>query len=117
MANLKIDLLNELRNQKYYEEIELLRLAQDPSMNYKEKIVAIKGQLEKIALLNNELALAEAYFPEPQAQQPVAPAQAPVDENLPQAPAEEQPQVEAPVEPAPQPQQVSQPQPGQSHGE
>ena len=114
MANLKADLLNELRNQKYYSEMELLRLAQDPSMNYKQKISKIIEELEKIAGLNNKLALAEAYFQAPEQQvDPNAPQvtpEAPVD--VPQAPVDELPeQVKADVPP------VNQPLPGQSHGE
>ena len=99
MANLKLDLINKLNNEKYYDEIELIRLAQDPSMNYKEKIDLMQVKLETIALLNAELGLVEQYFKEPEAP-PVA-----------QAPP---PQADAPAEqPAPQ----AKVQPGQSHGE
>ena len=38
MANLKLDLINKLNNDKYYEELELVRLAQDPNTNYKENL-------------------------------------------------------------------------------
>ena len=107
MANLKADLLNELRNQKYYEELELLRLAQDPGMNYKSKILQLVGVLEKVAILNNQIGLADGYFQE---QQP-APVDTPVpNPNVPEAPVEEVPQEAAPA-PAPAVH------PGQSHGE
>ena len=82
MANLKLDLVNKLNNDKFYTEVELIRLAQDPSMNYKNKIAQMQEQLGTIALLNAELGLVEQYFPEPQAAPaPVAaPAPAPVAE-------------------------------------
>ena len=70
MANLKLDLLNKLNNDKYYEELELVRLAQDPNTNYKEKIDAMQYKLGSIALLNAQIGLVAQYF-----QEPVAPAQ------------------------------------------
>jgi hypothetical protein len=79
MANLKLDLLNKLRNDKYYEELELVRLAQDPNTNYKEKIDAMALRLEKLAILNAEMGLVEQYFQEPVTPQTEAPqAGAPV---------------------------------------
>jgi hypothetical protein len=82
MANLKIDLLNKLRNDKYYEELELVRLAQDPNTNYKGKIDAMSAQLEKIVILNASMGLVEQYFQEQPQQVPmqhqVAPEQVPV---------------------------------------
>jgi len=68
MANLKVDLLNKLRNDKYYKEIELVRLAQEPNMNYEEKIHMMDRNLETIAVINIKLGLAEQYFQEPAAQ-------------------------------------------------
>ena len=86
MANLKLDLLNKLRNDKYYKELKLVRLAQDPVMDYEEKIELMNEVLGLIVELNNKMVLAEEYFKEPeQPQQPVAappvqpPAPAPVD--------------------------------------
>lgn len=93
MANLKLDLLNKLRNDKYYGEIELVRLAQDPTMNYENKIYSMKQQLQDIANLNAEMGLIEQYF-----QEPVA-APAPADA------------------PAPAPAPVAQVHNGQTHGE
>lgn len=80
MANLKLDLLNKLRNEKYFDELELVRLAQDPNMNYLEKIGQMQKKLERIAIVNAELDLTEQYFkepaaPQPQVQQPVQPVQ------------------------------------------
>jgi len=108
MANLKADLLNELRNAKYYEEHELARLAQDPNTNYKEKIDDIVAQLKTIALINQSLGLTEVYFKEPV--EPVEPVAPVVNYPEPDAkPAtEEVPTVIA---------QPGKPLPGQSHGE
>ena len=109
MANLKADLLNELRNQKYYAEMELLRLAQDPSMNYRAKILKLDKELESIALLNQKIALAEGYFQTPEQapiEQPVPMEQTPVpvEQPVPEAPVPAQPVVNKPIQ-------------GQSHGE
>lgn len=71
MANLKVDLLNKLSNDKYYEEMELVRLAQEPNMYYKQKIDEMGGRLRELALLNSQIALIEQYFKDPQpAEQP-----------------------------------------------
>jgi hypothetical protein len=102
MANLKLDLLNKLRNDKYYEELELVRLAQDPNMNYKEKIDSMHNRLEKLALLNAEMGLVEQYFQEPLQQQP---QQIPPQQVAPEG---------APVAAGQQPVRVHQ---GQTHGE
>jgi len=92
MANLKLDLLNKLRNDKYYEELELVRLAQEPNINYKMKIDNMGDSLAIIALLNAEMGLVEQYFQEPV------------------------PQVQGTPQPAPQ-QPTGQAHQGQSHGE
>jgi len=68
MANLKLDLLNKLRNDKYYAELELVRLAQDPNMNYQEKINKMGSYLEKLSIQNAQMGLVEQYFQEPVAQ-------------------------------------------------
>lgn len=84
MANLKLDLVNKLNNKKYYKELELIRLAQEPNMNYEEKIDLMEVNLSAIALLNAELGLVEQYFKEPEPQAAPAPAQpaaAPVAEK------------------------------------
>jgi hypothetical protein len=94
MANLKQDLLNNLQNEKYYDELELARLAQDPNMNYKEKVDDMSVVLKNIADVDLATQLIGKYFPE---QQP--------------APAPEQP---APEQPSPEQPQAH---PGQSHGE
>lgn len=86
MANLKLDLVNNLNNQKYYDEIELIRLAQDPNAVYKDKIVAMEVQLEKIALVNAKIGLVDQYFKEPEAPagQAATPKQQPEVKQQPQ---------------------------------
>jgi hypothetical protein len=93
-VNLKVDLINQLGNEKFYAELELGRLAADPNMNYKSKIDLMEVKLKEIALLNGEIALANQYFPDP----------APVVAD--QVTAEN-----PPVQPK------AQPLPGQTHGE
>lgn len=96
MANLKVDLVNKLTNRKYYDELELIRLAQEPNMHYEEKITTMDTLLENIALINVQLDLVNnVYFKEPPVE---APAPAP---NAP--PVAEKP--------------VGKTQPGQSHAE
>jgi len=78
MANLKLDLTNKLNNDKYYEELELVRLAQDPNANYKEKIDLMAFRLQNLAVLNAQLGLVNQYFQEPAPQAQVPAAGAPV---------------------------------------
>ena len=111
MANLKADLLNELRNQKYYAEMELLRLAQDPTMKYRAKIFDIDAQLAEIAVIDAKIGLANQYFQEPQ-QQPVNVPDAPapeITENVPEQPSVVTQHAQPPV--------AAKPHAGQSHGE
>jgi len=73
MANLKLDLLNKIQNDKFYAEIELVRLAGDPNMNYKVKVTDMQLLLLQIATLNAELGLIEEYFKENPTQNNSAP--------------------------------------------
>lgn len=93
MANLKLDLMNKLRNEKYYKEMELVRLAQKPDMCYEDKIDDMIELLTELQILNGDMGLMEQYFQEPEA----APQQAPAP------PADAKPQAKV--------------HPGQSHGE
>lgn len=74
MANLKLDLLNKINNKKYFEELELVRLAQDPNMNYEIKIDTMTAILANIAIYNAQLGGVEQYFKEPEPVQAQAPA-------------------------------------------
>lgn len=72
MANLKLDLINKLNNEKFYAELELVRLAQKPDMNYRTKIDSMNLELEILAMTNAKLGLVEQYFQEPAQGAPVA---------------------------------------------
>jgi len=89
MANLKVDLANKVNNDKYFAEMELIRLAQEPNMNYEEKIKLMDEKLTIIVGVERKLELINAYFSAP-------------EENAPDAPVENTP--------------LAQPN-GQSHGE
>lgn len=79
MANLKLDLVNKLNNDKFYSELELVRLAQEPRMNYEKKINKMNKILKKLANINSQLELTEQYFKEPTAEKEgAAPTNQPV---------------------------------------
>ena len=63
MTRLKYDLINKLNNDKYLEEVELVRLYEQP-INYKQKLEEIDAVLGNIALINIKLGLVEHYFRE-----------------------------------------------------
>lgn len=69
MANLKQDLLNELNNQKYYNEQELTRLYDDNSSSYKNKVNNILDVLQNIVLIDAKAQMVEFYFKEQVSQQ------------------------------------------------
>jgi len=74
MANLKLDLINKITNIKYFDEIEFIQLAQNPTMDYREKLDKMEYLLKNIALSNTQLGLVEQYLPD-------APQQAPVEDK------------------------------------
>jgi len=73
MADLKLDLLNKINNDKYFAEIELVRLASDPNMNYENKIYQITDLFTELATLNAQLGMVDEYFKEPAKQQSTQP--------------------------------------------
>jgi hypothetical protein len=83
MPNLKLDLVNGLNNEKMYAELELVRLAQEPNMNYKTKIAEMNQRLEELVILDAKLGLVEKYFQEPPVPQA---APAPQGQPVQQAP-------------------------------
>ena len=114
MANLKLDLQNRLNNQKFFAELELVRLAQEPAMNYEQKIEQMDFQLQQLAVVNAKIGLVDQYFQEPVAGAPGAPVV-----GAPGAPQQPAP-APAPVTP-PAPEKAGKPaakvHQGQSHGE
>jgi len=72
MANLKLDLINKITNVKYFDEIEFIQLAQNPTMDYREKLDKMEYLLSNIAINNSKLGLVEQYLPDnPPQQAPV----------------------------------------------
>lgn len=71
MADLKNDLLNKLGTDKMYAELELVRLSEDPNMNYRNKISQIDTILGEIAMINAKLAGVQQYYTPPQVIEPV----------------------------------------------
>ena len=69
MGSLKIDIVNKLTNDKYFEELELVRLSEEPHIEYKKKIDLMDVVLTNIALINIKLGLLEQYFREPKPKQ------------------------------------------------
>jgi len=84
MANLKLDIIKIYSDNKMYAELELVRLAQEPNMNYKNKLNLMDEELNILIKSNAKIELINQYFqePAPQAapapQQEAAPAPAPV---------------------------------------
>lgn len=109
MADFRTDLINELRNQKYYLEQDFVRLVNSQAESYKGRLNEIKDVFVEIGKINTALALAETYLPiqqQEQAQGEPAPA--------PQA---EEGDVVTADNPQPAPALQSQPLAGQTHGE
>jgi hypothetical protein len=79
MANLKVDLINKINNEKYFDELELVRLAQEPNMNFKIKINQMDELLDKIVRANSKMELIGHYFQEPAQTQP--PTQQPMPQT------------------------------------
>ena len=94
MVNLKQDLLNNLGNEKYYEEKELARLVHDSNISYKEKIEKMIKILKNIQSIDFAIQLVGKYFQENEPQ-----ANVPMKNN----PVQQQPQTK--------------PHAGQTHGE
>lgn len=64
MLDIKVDLQNKLKSDKYYEERELIRLAKDNQLNHKVKIDLIDNIFRNIALINQKSILIDQYFVE-----------------------------------------------------
>jgi len=76
MANalqVKADVVNELRNQIYYGQIEAQRLLTNPiGLTHKEVIDKIIAQLKENLLAGEAINLIESYIPTPQVQAPAS---------------------------------------------
>lgn len=77
-ADLKQDLLTMVVNDKNYDELELVRLASEPNMNYRLKVSQMYELIKKISTYNNSIELINTYFSEPaKATENPAPVSAP----------------------------------------
>lgn len=77
MADFRTDLVNELRNQKYYREQDLVRLVNSPLTSYQGRLEEIKECLVEIGKCNTALALTDVYLPEQAPEEQQAPAPSP----------------------------------------
>ena len=59
---IKYDILNDIRTEKYYLEMELLRLVDIDDIPYKEKIHKIEKILKDIAINDSINSLVNEYF-------------------------------------------------------
>lgn len=87
MANalqVKADVVNELRNRLYYNQLEIGRLVNNPAgISHKEVVDTTIHYLRENVLAIESINLIESYIQQPQVQQPPAPAElesSPVDE-------------------------------------
>jgi len=75
MAEFRTDLVNELRNQKYYLEQDLIRLVNGNVTSYKGRLEEIKECLVEIGKCNTAIALTDVYMPPQEQQAPQAEGQ------------------------------------------
>ena len=88
--NLKTDLQQNIENERYYTEHELVRVANDMTIPYSDRIIALGDLLEKLAINSAKKELVEVYFKEKK------------DEEQPPMPQDENPEpVKAPEPPMP----------------
>jgi hypothetical protein len=81
--SVKVDIVNEFRNDLYYTQIEIERqfkLAASGGANYKSTIGQIQSLLKANAMTNAAIALLEAMVPE-QPEQPVVQSPSPTVEQ------------------------------------
>jgi hypothetical protein len=69
---IKQDVINELRNQRYYNETEITRLVTTEAIPHKERVTQIAFLVQHNVQLIESVKLMELYFPAAP-QQPVVP--------------------------------------------
>lgn len=62
---MKFDLIESLRNDKYYAEMELTRLLNQDNYSYKDRIELIKETLKDVVLIDSSISLIEQIFTKP----------------------------------------------------
>ena len=83
LLKIKNDLLNEIKNDKYYLENDLNGWITNPSLSHKDKVLCIKDTLGQIALSDLSLQLVEMYFKsdEPKPKQQLQTEESPAQQN------------------------------------
>lgn len=74
-VNLKNDLLNKLTVDRQFKEVEFVRLANEPNMNYEDKINSMLFYAKEMATIDLQLNVINFYFKD-QTQQTAQPAPA-----------------------------------------
>lgn len=64
MANIKTDLLQQVEQDRYFAEMDLIALVSNQTLSYKDKLEQIGEVIEKIALINSRKGIIEQYFQE-----------------------------------------------------
>ncbi len=79
---IKQDIINELRNQRYYNEQEILRLVGQDSVRHQDRVQMVSELLKSNVLLIESIKLIEAYYPsqkkvesQPEAEIPLTPTE------------------------------------------
>lgn len=72
MANayqVKADVVNELRNTLYYNQLEIQRLLNTPGTSHKDVVLSVISYLKENVDAQNSIDLIEVYLPAQQSQQ------------------------------------------------
>ena len=67
---LKNDLLNELRNERYYLEQDLIRLVNSNDMSYKLRLKEINEVAERIGSIGRTIEVINGYMPDQPVSEP-----------------------------------------------
>ena len=73
LLRLKNDVLNELRNQKYYAQDELRTIVDNNTMSQRDKVQSVIEATEILVNIDAKIATIDAIFVSPPAPQPPAP--------------------------------------------
>lgn len=66
LQKIKIDVINECRNQLYFNQIEVQRLVENPSgLSYEKVVKKLLKLLKKNVILSSSIDLMEQYIPTP----------------------------------------------------
>lgn len=67
---MKNDLVNELRNEKYYLDQDVVRLLNDTTISYKKRLDELKEVFIRIGAIEQGLIMVDAYLPHQEVQRP-----------------------------------------------